>query len=303
MILVSVIIPTYNRAKLLKRAIESVLNQTFQDFELIVVDDGSTDDTKEIVKSFNNQKIIYIYQENFGGAAGPKNVGIKMAQGKYIAILDSDDEWLPEKLQKQVTLFERSKNEKLGVVGCDIYIIEGKNKRQYRMPRHKDIFKRILVTDDLGTGSTMIYKKEVFEKVGLFDENLKSGQDREMRLRLAQHYNFDFVDEFLVNYYYAQNGIASKGLNIEKREKDWQYIFEKYKNYYLADKKLYSDKLRYDGTRYMMLGFRQKAQKSFMASIVKNPLNLKSYLYLFLSLFGVFWYNIFAKIKLWLNQM
>ena len=110
MILVSVIIPTYNRAKLLKRAIESVLNQTFQDFELIVVDDGSTDDTKEIVKSFNNQKIIYIYQENFGGAALPKNVGIKMAQGKYIAILDSDDEWLPEKLQKQVTLFERSKN-------------------------------------------------------------------------------------------------------------------------------------------------------------------------------------------------
>ncbi len=300
---ISVIIPTYNRSALLKRAIKSVLNQTFQDFELIVVDDGSTDDTKKIVDSFSNQKITYIYQQNSGGASRPKNTGIKTAKGDYIAILDSDDEWLPDKLKKQIQYFAESKNPKLGVVGCDIVIIEGSKKTNYKIPKYKNIFKRILITDDMGTGSAMMYKKEVFDKVGLFDENLKSGQDREMRLRLSQVYDFGFVNELLVNYYIGHNNISSTGLNIEKREKDWQYLFEKYKTYYEADKKLYSDKLRYEGTRYMILGLKNKAQKSFWQSIIKNPVNLKSYLYLFFSFGGTSFYNLLSKIKLWLNQI
>ena len=293
---VSVIIPTYNRDAVLKRAIKSVLSQTFQDFELIIVDDGSIDETKEVINSFRSSKIKYFYQKNSGGAAGPKNTGIKIAQGKYIAILDSDDEWLPEKLEKQIEFFE--KNPEISVLACN-FLING--KKEYKIPRYKNLFKRMLVTDDMGPGSIMIYQREVFDKVGLFDENLKSGQDKEMRIRLAREYKFGFVDECLVNYHLGHNNISSLGLSIKKREKDWDYIFNKYKKYYQEDKKLYSDKLRYDGTRYMLLGLVGKARKSFSSSIKKNSLNIKSYLYLILSLFGISFYGKLTKIKLWLR--
>ena len=91
---VSIIIPTYNRANLLPRAINSVLNQTFKDFELIIVDDGSTDNTRKVVKEFEEKdsRIKYIWQENFGGPAKPTNTGLKISKGKYIAFLDSDNE-------------------------------------------------------------------------------------------------------------------------------------------------------------------------------------------------------------------
>jgi len=289
---ISVVIPTYNRERFLKRAIESVLNQTFQDFELIIVDDGSTDKTKEVVDSFQSNKIKYIYQKNSGGAAFPKNTGIKIAQGEYIAILDSDDEWLPEKLEKQIGFFE--KHSEISVVGCN-FLING--QKEYKVPKYKNVFKQMLITDNMGPGSIMIYRREVFNKVGLFDENLKSGQDKEMRIRLAQEYKFGFIDKPLVNYYIGHNNISSSGLSIEKRERDWQYIFEKYRKYYQADKKLYSDKLRYDGTRYMLLGFSAKAKESFCASIKKNPLNIKAYLYLLSSFFGFYYYYKLTKIK------
>lgn len=285
MIKVSVIISTYNRARLLKRAIESVLNQTFQDFELIVVDDGSIDSTKKVVTGYKEVK--YVYQENSGGAAKPKNTGIKMAQGRYIAILDDDDEWLPSKLEKQVRFLEE--HSEIDVVGCNI-LINGKTK--YKIPKYKNLFERMLVTDDMGTGSALVYKKEIFDGVGGFDENLKSGQDKEMRIRLAREYKFGFVDGYLVNYYLGHDNISSSGLNIEKREKDWEYIYNKYKKYYTN--KLYKEKLRYDGTRYMLLGLPQKARKCFWQS--------KNYLYFFISLFGVSFYKMLAKIKLWLKK-
>ncbi|OGZ18365.1 MAG: hypothetical protein A2V72_01170 [Candidatus Nealsonbacteria bacterium RBG_13_37_56] len=291
---VSVIIPTYNRAQFLRRAIKSVLNQTFQDFELIVVDDGSTDDTRKVVEFFPGIK--YIYQNNSGGAGRPKNTGIKTAKGEYIAILDDDDEWFTTKLEKQVQFLEQ--NPAIDIVGCN-YLING--KKEYKIPKQKDIFKEILIADNIGPGSIMVYRKEVFDRVGLFDENLRSSQDKEMRIRLAQKYKFGFIEEPLVNYYIGHDNISLAGLSVKEREKDWQYIFEKYKNYYLADKKLYSDKLRYDGTRYMLLGLSAKARKSFLSSIKKNPLNIKSFFYLFLSLSGTSFYKRLAKIKLWIK--
>jgi glycosyltransferase involved in cell wall biosynthesis len=296
--MVSVIIPTYNREALLKRAIESVLNQSYQNFELIIVDDGSKDNTEKLVEEFGikDERVKYVFQENSGGAAKPKNTGIKVATGEYIAILDDDDEWFLSKLEKQVQYLDEHLD--IDIVGCN-YLING--KKEYRIPFYKNIFKRMLVTDDLGPGSTMIYRKELFGKVGLFDENLKTGQDREMRIRLAKDYKFGFVKEALVNYYSGHDNISFSGLSIEKREKDWAHIFNKYRKYYDDDSKVYSDKLRYDGTRYMSLGLADKARKCFLLSIQKNPLNMKSFLYLFLSLFGPSFYNKLIKIKLWLK--
>jgi len=112
---VSIVIPTYNRAGLLSRTIQSVLNQTYQDFEIIIVDDGSTDKTEEVVKSFNSKKIFYNRHEENKGANAARNTGIKASRGEYIAFQDSGDEWLPQKLERQMKVFENASPE-VGVV-------------------------------------------------------------------------------------------------------------------------------------------------------------------------------------------
>jgi glycosyltransferase involved in cell wall biosynthesis len=112
---VSIIIPTYNRSRLLARAVKSVLNQTYQNFELIIVDDASTDNTEEVVGSFNDERIKYVRHEKNKGEAVARNTGIKAARGEYIASHDSDDEWLHEKLAKRIRAFENCSPE-IGVV-------------------------------------------------------------------------------------------------------------------------------------------------------------------------------------------
>lgn len=297
---VSVIIPTYNRADLLPRAIGSVLNQTFRDFELIVVDDGSTDNTKEVVKEFQkkDERVRYIWRENSSGAAKPKNEGIKNSKGDYIAILDSDDKWLPGKLQKQLELFENSSNPRVGFVSCHALVIDEKSgkKLEYKIPRYKNVLKNILTQDYMGSGSGMVYKKSVFDNAGLFDENLKTGQDWEIRIRLAQKYDFDFVPRPLFKYYIHSENIS--GLtNIKIKERDLEYIFNKYKKYYEKNPKIYSAKLRYDGTRYILAQQLKKGRKSFLRSIRLNPLNLKSYVYFLCSLFGPNFYCRLTRTK------
>jgi len=114
--LVSVIIATYNRAHLIPQSIESVLSQTFKDYEIIVVDDGSSDNTKELLKNRYGESIIYIGKEKNEGLSAARNIGVKAAKGKYLAILDDEDIWLPEKLEMQIRLMQ--KNPSLGVVYC-----------------------------------------------------------------------------------------------------------------------------------------------------------------------------------------
>ncbi len=133
MIRVSVIIPTYNRADLLPTAISSVLAQTYTDWELIVVDDASTDNTREVIKEWEakDSRIRSVsLNKNSGGPAHPKNVGVESARGEFIAFLDHDDEWLPEKLKKQVAVFASSP--RIGLVTCEAYVVDGagRNSRQ-----------------------------------------------------------------------------------------------------------------------------------------------------------------------------
>jgi glycosyltransferase involved in cell wall biosynthesis len=124
---ISIIIPCYNSEQFIDRTIKSVLCQTFSDWELLLIDDHSTDKTKDILEKYaKNDTRIKILQtkENSGGPALPKNIGIENAKGEYIAFLDHDDEWLPEKLEKQLAVFENSKDEKLGLVSCYFYIVD-----------------------------------------------------------------------------------------------------------------------------------------------------------------------------------
>jgi len=298
---ISVIIPTYNRAHLVGRTIQSVLNQTYKNFEIIIVDDGSSDNTEQAVKSFGDKRIEYLqFEENSGSSAAPRNTAIKIAKGKYIAFLDSDDEWLPEKLERQIELFEKSNNFKLGFVGCDVLIldIQGNRKYEYKTPKYKNVLRRLLMNNFIWSSSSVMVKKNIFREVGLFDENL-AAVDWDMWIRISKKYDFDFVREPLVKYYIHKGNISST-IGLQKKEKDIKYIFEKYKKYYKADFKLYSTKLRYDGTRYILAKQLEKGRKCFLLSIGLNPLNLKSYFYLLLSFGGTnFYYNLtLVKAKL-----
>ncbi|MCD4694407.1 glycosyltransferase family 2 protein [bacterium] len=283
---VSVIIPTYNRADFLREAINSVLKQSFKDFELIVVDDGSTDNTKKIVLDFQerDERIKYYYQKNSGGAASPKNFGIKKSSSDLIAILDSDDKWLSQKLEKQINFLEV--NQGVDFIACDYFLVSKRSAKKdlVKIIRVKNVLENVLMRDYIGPGSGMIYRKKVFDVIGGFDEKLKSGQDWDMRIRLAGKFKFDFINEPLF-YYFIHDGRITNTLGDDKKN-DINYIFEKHGELYENNKRVLSNKLRYDGTRYTLSGETALARRFFLKSIKNNPLNFKSYFYLFFSFFG-----------------
>ena len=176
MLKTSVIIPTYNRSKYLSDALDSVLRQTFQDLEIIVVDDGSIDNSRDIVSRYAERhpgKIRYFYQDNKGPSAA-RNVGIKEAKGDFIAFLDSDDLWLPDKLKEQLDVFSR--NNKLGLVytGCCIVDSNGLISGEYNVshiPKRK-VLSDIYIRNSTSQTSSMMIRKTCFDEIGLFDEGL-----------------------------------------------------------------------------------------------------------------------------------
>lgn len=226
--LVSVVIPTYNRAKELNRAIKSVLKQTYKKWELIIVDDGSTDDTKKVVQNYMKKykkKIKYLYQRNKGQGAA-RNYGIKRAKGEFIAFLDSDDEWLPEKLEKQIKLFS---NPNIGLA----YSASNLNKGPFY--RGKVLMQ--LINKNFITNSSVVIRRKVLKKSGYFGEEdwLRNIEDYDLWLRIALNFEFDYINKPLVKYYQT-NKYTNKMhiVNYEKLIKMWKkYLknkkFERYK--------------------------------------------------------------------------
>ena len=197
---VSVIIPTYNRASYICETIDSVLDQTFTDYEIIVVDDGSTDNTKEIVSLHiekYSKKIRYFYQEN-RGEAGARNTGIKESKGEYIAFLDSDDIWHREKLEKQIKALEGSD---VSLVYCSMYIIkDGYVNYKKRKPSSPALNFHDLLLGGKSIPMTGLVKKNDLDKVGLFDESIKLACDYDMWLRFSMKYKIKFMNEPLAFY-------------------------------------------------------------------------------------------------------
>jgi glycosyltransferase involved in cell wall biosynthesis len=199
-----VIIPSYNTAKYISHTIDSVLGQTYKDYEIIVVDDGSTDNTKEVLKPYMDQ-IKYMYQKN-RGRAGARNTGIKAARGKYIAFLDSDDLWTSEKLEKQVNILAKNKNidflfgdkqrfsDNGKVIIFSMFKKHGYDEDFFGGPLFvRDPYRKLLEANYIPTG-TVILKRKCFDRSGLFDETIYV-EDFEFWLRSALFNNLAYSTE------------------------------------------------------------------------------------------------------------
>lgn len=196
---VSVIVPTYNRADRLERALNSIVSQTCQDFELIVVDDGSTDKTSQLMKSF--PKAQYFYIKKNSGVSKARNVGLAFAKGELICFLDSDDLWKEKKIQIQSLWLENNKDSQICYTD-EIWVRNG--VRVNPMNRHRkysgDIFRHCLGLCIVSPSSVMIRAK-LFDEIGNFDESLPACEDYDLWLRIASKYAFHFIEEPLIIKY------------------------------------------------------------------------------------------------------
>lgn len=204
---ISVIIPTYNRSELIGKSIESVLSQTYEPMEIIVVDDFSTDNTKEFVLSLKNKKIKYVLNKFSKGANGARNTGIMMAEGDYIAFQDSDDIWLPTKLEKQINLM--AKDKEIDMNFCSLNVINQKNRTIPRRAVKKEEIKEKLEKGNFISTQTIFMKTQVAKEI-LFDENLKRFQDWDFCIRVSEKYIIKHLDEVLVNVELQKDSITKK---------------------------------------------------------------------------------------------
>ncbi len=208
---IDVIIPTFNRAKTLKRAIDSVLNQTYMDFHLYIIDDGSTDDTTELLLEYSGLKNLSVHKQENRGVSAARNLGIKLSSNPWIAFLDSDDEWLPEKLQKQMDVILEKKSAVL-IHGEELWVRNGKriNPKKIHKKFGGEIFERCLPLC-LISPSAVIIKRDVLLEVNNFDENFIVCEDYDLWLKITSLYPVEFIKEpILVKYGGHEDQLSAK---------------------------------------------------------------------------------------------
>jgi len=214
-----VIIPVYNAEKFIKETIESVLEQTYQDFEIIIIDDGSTDKSAEVIKSFDDKRIIYTYQKNQGVSA-TRNIGILKSNGEYIALLDHDDLWLPEKLERQIPILESNSN--VGLVYSDCYIIAlngnilGRNFKDHRPHRGKvlpDLF-----LDNFIPCLTAVIRKNILNHTKFFNPELSIAEEYDLFLRIARSYEIEYIDLPLAEYRIHETNFSKDAVSAYEEE-------------------------------------------------------------------------------------
>jgi glycosyltransferase involved in cell wall biosynthesis len=214
--LVSVIIPNYNYGRYLKETIDSVLAQTYPNIEIVVADDGSTDNSEEVLSNYGN-RVKWFKQQN-QGVSRARNQAVKQSNGEILAFLDSDDLWLPQKIEKQVQLFNDAE---IGLVHCGFVDFDNKGNL---LKEHLDGLSGWVATDlllyqrpvVLGGGSAAIVKREAFDKVGGFDPNVSPAEDWEFYYQVARHYKIGFIEEVLMKYREHENNAH---LNVKRMER------------------------------------------------------------------------------------
>ncbi|MBA3924297.1 MAG: glycosyltransferase family 2 protein [Nostocaceae cyanobacterium] len=221
---VSVIIPAYNAMTYLSATLESVIRQTFSDFEVLIINDGSTDQIEQWVAELSEERVHLISQANQGVSAA-RNTGIAHAQGEYIAFIDADDLWEPTKLEKQVQSLE--KNPTVGLVYTwTAFIDESAKPTGVFIISHAEgnVWEQIVVRDMISTGSSPMVRRDCFAKVGVFDPQISGGEDRELWSRIAACYPFAVIKEFLTLYRRHPNNTTK---NCQKMVQQLRQVIEK----------------------------------------------------------------------------
>lgn len=289
---ISVIIPTYNRPHLLVRAIRSIMNQTYQDFELIVADDASADNIEKVVRGFNDRRIRYARHSHNKGGSAARNTGIRLAKGEFIGFLDDDDEWMPEKLEKQLKKFQ-GLPEKIGVVYSGFcYVKEGGQEALQVSPSFRGKVYPNLLRSNFLSVLTPLVRKSCFEKVGVFDEILPGHQDWDMWLRLSKYFEFEFVPEVLAKYYVHGRQMS---VDINARIQAMEKLMKRYQADLDANPSILSEHLRTLGKLYYIADRRREGRRYICRSISLEPLRIKDYLHLFLSIMAPGLYKAFLK--------
>ena len=206
----SVIIPTYNRADKITASVQSVLDQTYRDFKLIIVDDASSDDTENVVKNIGDERIVFHKLEKNSGPAGARNAGVKLADTELIAFHDSDDKWLPDKLEKQMKYMEEHSDVSMVygkirfIVGDESFCLPGEETKG---DLEGYIYPWLLARNTIGTPA-MLCKRESFIEAGGFDDGLRCLEDWEFILRFSKRYNIGYIDDILVDSYDSAGSVS-----------------------------------------------------------------------------------------------
>ncbi len=291
MVKVSAIITTFNRAKFLKKAIKSVLGQTYGDFELIILDNSSSDDTEATVRSFADKRIRYIKHRPLG-IAESRNLGIGEAQGEFVAFLDDDDEWLPNKLSAELKIFEKSDNNS-GLVYGGFILINDKGKE---FGRHRAILRGRILKDLLwqrnpfcGSASNPMLRKSAIKAVGGYDERFKTGEDVELYMRLADKYAIDFTDEFVVKI--TKHSGTRLGDKLQDAAELEAFLLERWKEVFEKDRKLKVFYLQRVGGKLCRIGKNYDGRKYILRALGADPLGLQVYAQFILSFLGKDFYQ------------
>jgi len=227
---VSVILPTRDRAHTLRRAIDSVLKQTFTDFELIVIDDGSTDGTAELVTGYRDARVRYSYNGGPHSVCYARNAGLRLVRAPLIAFQDSDDEWLPRKLKVQIEKLDSLPTEVALVYGPRLYVrLDGTVQNIDTAIFTKEeghTFRRALNLEVRGIApQSVLVRREAVDGTGGFDEKMTALEDLELFIRIARHYRFQYIPDYLVRYYETAGSLSR---NPEYLYNNYMWILKKY---------------------------------------------------------------------------
>ena len=258
--LVSVITVTRNRAKLLGRCIDSVLGQTYKKIEHIIVDGASDDETDEVIKSYSDKRLLYTKLDSNWPIVKTLHYGVSLANGKYITFLDSDDEYIPTKIEKQVELIE-SLPEEYGMVYCWMTYYDSANNNSLIRVQRAELRGYVpvdsLIRPTVSGTPTFLFKKTVFEELGGWNENNPIPTDWELGARYCQKWKVDYIPESLVNVYV--NHIYERTSSLMRYDKSWlkkriamhEYMLKEYSNTY--DKRIGSRWYQYKSLAFFCM--------------------------------------------------
>ncbi|MFT4250444.1 MAG: glycosyltransferase family 2 protein [Candidatus Woesearchaeota archaeon] len=248
--LVSIIIPTYNRAELVTRAIQSALKQTHKNIEIIVIDDCSTDNTEQAIKQIKDKRVQYKKNKRNSGAPTSRNNGLAQAKGEYINFLDDDDEIHPKKIELQLKKFNTTKIDRLGVVTCDVEYKRADIQEIKKNRKKGNIYKQLLTSYCVYGTETMLIRTQAAKEINGFDTRLESNQEYDLAIQLAKKYSFDYIPKVLTTKYETTGQIS---FNFNKKINGTKTLYNKYKQEYKTNGVYMYNFLRFS---YLLIKYR-----------------------------------------------